>query len=101
MFSLRLESRERRDLIRRQDAKIEVRRQGNMSGWPISAQTAFCFIEHVGSMLLSAHMGPSPIAPYGECGQDLVQQAVLFCGRGLGFTEDVLNRHVPKGACQS
>lgn len=77
-------------------AMIEARRQGNMSGRPISAQTAFCFIEHVGSMLLSAHMGPSPIAPYGECGQDLVQQAVLFCGRGLGFTEDVLNRHLPE-----
>lgn len=75
-------------------ALSQARQAGDIVGPPLSAQTAFCFIEHVGSMLLSAHLGPSPVAPYGETGRALVQQAVLFCGRGLGFTNESLNQYL-------
>lgn len=78
-------------------ALAQARQQGDLCGRPLSAQTAFCFIEHLGSMLLSTHLGPLPVAPYGECGDDLVQQAVLFCGRGLGFSENVLKQHASSG----
>lgn len=85
----------RQSLKALEQAIEQARQRGDISGTPLSAQTAFCFIEHLGSMLLSTHMAPFPVAPYGESGADLLRQAVLFCGRGLGFSEDALSRHVP------
>ena len=70
---------------------------GDMAGEALSSQSAYCFIEHVGSMMLSMHLGDQPVASYGESGDQLVRNAVLFCARGLGITHAALERDYPCG----
>jgi AcrR family transcriptional regulator len=85
----------RRNLHTLAQAMDQARQAGEIAGEPLPAQSAFCFIEHVGSMLLSTHLGEVPIARYAEAGEKLVRQATLFCGRGLGLTADALARTCP------
>lgn len=68
---------------------------GDMAGEMISPQSAYCFIEHVGSMMLSMHLGEQPVVSYGVDSAQLVRKAVLFCARGLGITNAALEREYP------
>ena len=72
------------------------RAAGDMAGETLSPQSAYCFIEHVGSMMLSMHLGDQPIVPYGAGGAALVRHAVLFCARGMGITTTALERDYPR-----
>jgi len=72
------------------DALADARAMRQLTGEPLSAPTAFCFIEHVGSMMISSHLAGRSVAPYSEAGQALVRQAVFFSGRGLGLPDAVI-----------
>lgn len=71
------------------------RRAGDIEGEVMLAQSAYCFVEHVGSMMLSMHLGDQPVVSYGVAGVGLVRNAVRFCARGLGITNAALERDYP------
>lgn len=53
---------------------------------------AFIFIEHVGSMLALGRLPARQIVPYAGDDAALLEQAVLFCVRGLGLPGDLVGR---------
>jgi len=70
-----------------------ARAAGDMRGETIDASNAYFFIEHVGSMIMVARVGGKSVIPYAGNDAHLLRQAVWFCGRGLGLTDEAIARH--------
>jgi AcrR family transcriptional regulator len=70
-----------------------ARTAGDITGRSISVDNTSLFTEHVGALLniLSADVER---APYDGRGEDLVRDAVWFCCRGVGFTDEAIARHL-------
>ena len=52
------------------------------------------FIEHIGTMMSAISWQHSMTPPYASSGEDLVKQAVWFCCRGIGFSDEAIARHI-------
>jgi AcrR family transcriptional regulator len=76
-------------------ALAAARRAGDLTG-KLSATNAFWFIEHVGAMLISAHLGARPVIPYSGSRQRILREAVEFCGRGIGLSARAIAAHYPE-----
>lgn len=70
-----------------------ARAAGDLVGEPISARNAFAFLGHVATLIAAAQRPGRPVVPYTPSKQQLLRDAVRFCGRGLGLSEAALERH--------
>lgn len=78
------------------DALRAAEREGNLDRVAIDPRNAWNFLEHVGSMISSSSLLGSSVIPYEGSKKDLVREAVLFCGRGLGLKEAAILLYAPK-----
>lgn len=77
-----------------EQALHNAREAGDLRGEPLSPANVSMFIEHVGTMT-SAIVGLGlPHTPYVSDKRELIRQAVWFCCRGIGFTEEAIARHI-------
>jgi AcrR family transcriptional regulator len=67
--------------------------RGDATAPLIHPANAHAFIEHVGTMLLGAHLSDKPAAPYAGGKERIAREAVWFVCRGVGITDAALARH--------
>lgn len=67
-----------------------ARMAGDIEGEPIDPSNVVALIEHVGSNVCVARVGEQPAVKYAGTDAELVDQLVLFCGRGIGLKEPVI-----------
>jgi len=75
-------------------AILHGREQGDIVGVTLLSENTSMFIEHVGIMLnaiTGLRAGP---ALYASQGNELVRQAVWFCCRGIGMTDEAIGRYL-------
>jgi len=71
----------------------KARADGDVVGIAIDDRNTSMFIEHVGTMLNAIQaLGPQA-SPYEGDRDRIVRDAVWFCCRGIGFTDEALERH--------
>lgn len=75
-------------------AHAQAREAGDMVGEAIDINDASMFIEHVGTMLSAIHRLPPASRPYSRSADVLVRDAVWFCCRGIGLTDEAVSRHL-------
>jgi AcrR family transcriptional regulator len=66
---------------------------GDMSGRKIAPENFSALLEHVGTMLNMVHAMHGNHAPYDDEDGRLVRDAVWFCCRGVGLTDQAINRY--------
>jgi AcrR family transcriptional regulator len=74
------------------------RREGNLGDVRMDPRNAWNFIEHVGSMISAGRLSGASVIPYSGSRATLLQDAVLFCGRGLGLKDAAIVAHSPDGS---
>lgn len=79
------------DLMRAVEA---ARAAGEITGAPISVGNIIAFIEHLSSMMLASRLKDPPVVGYVGDDNAVVREAVLFCARGIGMREDVIDAHL-------
>lgn len=85
---------QRRSLKNITASHAAARAAGELEGEPLSIANTSMFIEHVGTMLNAVRKLDAPSRPYNSDGEALVRDAVWFCARGIGLTEDAIARHI-------
>lgn len=76
------------------DAHKAARDSGEMTGRELSIPNTAMFVEHVGTML-SAILALDPASrPYATDGEDLATDAVWFCCRGIGLTDEAIAAYI-------
>lgn len=85
--------RANRMMAHRVSAALEAARaDGDVVGVALSQRNTSMFIEHVGTMLNTIAMNPARL-PYEGDADRVAREAVWFCCRGLGFTDEAIARH--------
>ncbi|QGP80518.1 TetR/AcrR family transcriptional regulator [Sphingobium sp. CAP-1] len=69
-------------------ALAAARAEGAIAGAAISPVNAVAFLEHVGTMMLMARCHNRIAIPYDADDSIVRRDAILFCARGLGVTEN-------------
>jgi TetR/AcrR family transcriptional regulator len=64
----------------------------------LSSTNAIFFMTHVSAMLQASRRGARPAIDYVGAPDAILREAVWFCGRGLGLTDDALQRYYPAAA---
>jgi TetR/AcrR family transcriptional regulator len=75
-------------------ALAAARAEGALAGEPVAPENIAAFVEHVGSLMLLARQFPQPAIRYAGDDEQLLRDAVLFCARGIGLREEVVQRHL-------
>lgn len=70
-----------------------AREAGEIVGREISVKNTSLFTEHVGTVLNVLAI-KAERSPYDGSAEELVRDAVWFCCRGIGFTDDAIARHL-------
>jgi AcrR family transcriptional regulator len=81
--------------MRRSLVSTNLDRTGESESTPstgIDPTNAFFFIEHLGSTLKLGGSPDRPVIPYAGEGDDIVGQVLLFCLRGLGLPEGLVEQ---------
>lgn len=73
-----------------QAALLDGRAKGDIQGESLAFENTSMFIEHVGIMMSAVSALPSGGTLYAEQGDALVRQAVWFCCRGIGMTDQAI-----------
>lgn len=84
---------------RRADVAVILKRAfaaGEISGEILDASNAFLFIEHIGTMLSLNQIHSVPVIPYTQDKNRLLEDALLFCLRGLGLPVHYAARPEPE-----
>lgn len=76
-----------------EEALKNARAVGDVKGMALDVANTSMFIEHIGTMMSAIMWQRSIAAPYARGGKDIVRQAVWFCCRGIGFTDEAIARH--------
>lgn len=75
-------------------AAIEAAWQsGDMHGRKISPENFAAMLEHVGTMLNMARALKGGYGPYDDTGGRLIRDAIWFCCRGVGLTDEAILKH--------
>lgn len=69
-----------------------ARAAGDLAGPKVSAINAGLFIDHVGTMIAASRLGGRKSIPYKGDDEQLLRDAVWFCGRGLGLSQQALEK---------
>lgn len=76
-----------------QQALDAARAAGDLKGAPVNPVNVSLFLEHIGSMMAASRLNSNPSIPYGGDDETLLRNAVWFCGRGLGLTDEALEAY--------
>jgi len=76
------------------EALNNARKSGDLKGFEVSTDSSSMFIEHIGTMMSAIHSLSLASLPYSNTGEKLVREAVWFCCRGIGFTDEAIARHI-------
>jgi AcrR family transcriptional regulator len=76
-----------------EEAIDAARASGDLTGEKLVVQNMLSFVEHVGAQMLNMQL--SGVAPtvYSGSRSELLRQAVQFCARGLGLTDEAIQRY--------
>lgn len=85
---------QRKNLRAMFDAYQQARADGDIVGEALSQANTSMFIEHVGTMMNSIYALPPSSRPYDKSGAELVREAVWFCCRGTGMTNEAIARYI-------
>lgn len=66
---------------------------GDLTAPLLNSDNTSMFIEHIGTMM-SVINWQTMNSPYASNGEELVKQAVRFCCRGVGFSDEAITRHI-------
>lgn len=66
---------------------------GDLVESPVPRQNRVRFVHHLATMIAALHLPSRPAVDYGTSRQELVNNAVWFCLRGLGLTDAAIQRH--------
>ena len=77
-----------------EEAMARAREDGDITGRLLPMVDTSMFIEHVGTMMSANVASAHEDAPYTVQGEELVREAVWFCSRGLGFSDEAIARHL-------
>ena len=66
---------------------------GDLEAVPIGNLNRMWFVHHLAMALNFSHMSDEPAFEYEGTREELVEQAVLFCLRGIGMTESAIGRY--------
>jgi len=66
---------------------------GDLAAVPIENLNRMWFVHHLAMALNLCHMSGEPAFEYEGSKEKLVEQAVLFCLRGIGMTESAIDRY--------
>ena len=75
-------------------AHQNARESGEMTGKRLSIPNTAMFVEHIGIMISAIHALAPASRPYDSEGTDLATDAVWFCCRGLGLSDDIIARYI-------
>jgi AcrR family transcriptional regulator len=89
---------ERRTLKHIAGAHAAAREAGDIVGQRLPVGDTFMFIEHVGTMLNAVCRLAPASRPYASEGTALARDAVWFCCRGIGLTDDAIARYIDAGS---
>ena len=70
---------------------------GDLEAVPIGNLNSMWFVHHLAMALNFSHMSDEPAFEYEGTKEELVEQAVLFCLRGIGMTESAMERYFRPG----
>ena len=87
---------QRRSLRQIEAAHDAARATGDVAGHPLAIENINMFIEHIGTMMNSIEVLDPASRPYASDGEELVEQAIWFCCRGLGLTNEAIARCLNK-----
>ena len=73
-------------------ALAAAREAGDITGDPMTAENAAMFIEHIGTMLAAMRSLPENLVPYSGTETQVLDEATMFCCRGIGLTETAIAR---------
>ena len=76
------------------EAHRNARESGEITGKPLSIPNTAMFIEHVGIMISAIRALDPTSRPYDSDGRDLAMDAVWFCCRGIGMTDEAIARYI-------
>ncbi|OCC22600.1 hypothetical protein MB02_15850 [Croceicoccus estronivorus] len=76
------------------EAHRNAREAGDLTGKPLNIANTAMFIEHVGTMICAIRALDPGSRPYESDGHDLVMDAVWFCCRGIGLTDEAIARYI-------
>lgn len=76
-----------------QQALEAARAAGDLKGAPVDAVNVSLFLEHIGSMISVSRLASTPSIPHSGDDETLLRNAVWFCGRGLGLTDEALETY--------
>ena len=65
---------------------------GDMIKCPLTKQNRLLFVHHLALMIAVFHFPKEPVVDYKVPKERLLHEAVVFCLRGLGLTEQAINR---------
>ena len=71
-----------------------AREAGDLRGEALLADNTSMFIDHIGTMMSAIQALSLRSRPYRGSTQMLVREAVWFCCRGIGFTDEAIARHI-------
>ncbi|MCP5395203.1 MAG: TetR/AcrR family transcriptional regulator [Sphingomonadaceae bacterium] len=77
-----------------EEALQNAREAGELIGEGIPVANTSMFIEHIGTMMSAIVAISRADTPYATVGDELISQAVRFCCRGLGFTDEAVTRYL-------
>ncbi|WP_226016628.1 TetR/AcrR family transcriptional regulator [Novosphingobium sp. FKTRR1] len=75
-------------------ALVQAHACGDIVGKVLDARNTSMFTEHIGTMMNTLAKMTSQPSPYSGDKAQLVNDAVWFCSRGLGFTEEAIARYL-------
>lgn len=79
-------------LGRLDDALEAARAAGDLVGPPIDSINAGLFVDHVGSLIAASRLGGRRSIAYQGDDEDVLRDAVWFCCRGLGLSQQAIEK---------
>jgi AcrR family transcriptional regulator len=76
---------------------VEAGEAGDLVAVPIGNLNRMWFVHHLAMALNFCHLSGEPAFEYEGSKEDLVEQVVLFCLRGIGMTEAAIERYFLPG----
>lgn len=82
-------------------ALIRAQERGDIVGKLLDVRNTSMFTEHIGTMMNTLAAIAEQTSPYAGDRETIVNDAVWFCGRGLGFSEQALAEYLADPAEQA
>ncbi len=73
---------------------------GDLITGSVTKQNRMLFVYHLAVMIAVTHMPKEPVVDYKVSKEELLREAMLFCLRGMGLTDQAINRYYDPAALE-